>query len=99
MKRLVLKNLHEFLELEFSNSFEIIYKLENEIKNTNKVLETILIPYKENGDIIFDLSFLIIDNDYKDRSDFIDMDFNLFDLNNIKDKKIIFGYNYSTTIS
>lgn len=97
MKILKIENLKEFLEIEFENSFEILYNLEKEVRESNKVFETILIPYKEYGDVIFDLKFLVLDNNFNDKNDFIDMDFEILDLRNFKD--IVITYNYSTTVS
>ena len=96
MKRLKISNLNEFLEIEFSNSFEILHELEKTVFN-NKVEEVLLIPYKDDGDCIFDLISLEFNDEYFNREDFIDMDFKRLNLNNFKN--VIFTYQYSSTIS
>jgi uncharacterized protein YjbI with pentapeptide repeats len=96
MIKLRIENLKDFLEIEFNNTFKILHELEETVKN-NKLEKVLLIPYKENGDVIFDLTGIVLDNNYLNGEDFIDMDFDKLDLNNFKD--VILSYQYSTTIS
>jgi hypothetical protein len=96
MIKLKIKNLNEFLEIEFPNPFKILNELEQTIK-INKINHCVLIPYKDEGDVIFDLFSLVLDNKYLYNSDFIDMDFDELDLNNFKD--VIMIYQYSSAVS
>jgi hypothetical protein len=96
MIKLKIENLNDFLEVEFNNTFKILHKLEQTVK-TGKIEQCLLIPYKENGDVIFDLTGIVLDNNYLNGEDFIDMDFDKLDLNNFKD--VILSYQYSTIIS
>lgn len=96
MVKLKIKNLNEFLEIEFPNPFKILNELEQTVKN-NKIEYCLLIPYKDEGDVIFDLFSLVLDNKYLDNSDFIDMDFNELDLNNFEN--VIITYQYSSAVS
>lgn len=64
MIKLKIKNLNYFLEIGFNNHFEILYKLESEIKNNkdNTPIKCVLIPYKLEGDCIFDFVNFYIDD-------------------------------------
>ena len=55
MKKLIIRNLKEFFEQDFDNQFKMLSELENRIVNSETIEECVLIPYKENGDAIFDL--------------------------------------------
>lgn len=96
MIRLKIENLNEFLEVEFNNTFKILQELEQKVK-TGKIEQCLLIPYKDEGDCIFYLHSLVLDNNYLNGEDFIDMDFEVLDLNNSKD--VIINYYYSSTVS
>jgi hypothetical protein len=55
MKKLIIRNLKEFFEQDFNCQFKMLAQLENEIQNSDSIKECILIPYKQDGDAIFDL--------------------------------------------
>ena len=55
MKKLVIRNLKEFFETGFNNQFQILGNLENKIQKSESIENTIFIPYKDEGDVIFDL--------------------------------------------
>lgn len=55
MKKLIVRNLKEFFANDFNNQFKILADLENEIQESKESKNTILIPYSNNADAIFDL--------------------------------------------
>lgn len=56
MKKVIINNLKEFFEIGFNNQFNILAELEKEVVESSEIKSTILIPYKEHGDVIFDLT-------------------------------------------
>lgn len=96
MIKLKIENLNDFLEIEFNDAFKILHELEKKVK-TGKIEECLLIPYKPDGDCIFYLFSIVLDNYYIDGNDFNDMDFKELDLNNFKD--VFITYSYASTIS
>jgi hypothetical protein len=55
MKKLIIRNLKEFFEQDFNSQFKILAELEGEVQNSVAIQECILIPYKSEGDVIFNL--------------------------------------------
>lgn len=55
MKKLVIRNLKDYFKLEFDKQFQILGELEKQIQQSESIENTILIPYKDEGDVIFDL--------------------------------------------
>lgn len=64
MKKLIVLNLKHFFENDFNKPFEILYKLEKEISENNEIQKTILIPYSNYSDCIFDLEEIINKENY-----------------------------------
>lgn len=56
MKKVIIINLKEFFEIGFNNQFNILSELEKEVVESSEIKSTILIPYKDDGDVIFDLT-------------------------------------------
>ena len=56
MKKVIIINLKEFFEIGFNNQFNILAELEKEVVESSEIKSTILIPYKDDGDVIFDLT-------------------------------------------
>lgn len=55
MKKLIIRNLKDYFKLEFDKQFQILGELEKQIQQSESIENTILIPYKDEGDVIFDL--------------------------------------------
>jgi hypothetical protein len=55
MKKLIVKNLKDFFEMEFKKQFQMLGELEKKVFETDEVQQVILIEYKYFGDAIFDL--------------------------------------------
>lgn len=55
MKKLIIRNLKDYFKLEFEKQFQILGELEKKIQQSESIENTILIPYKDEGDVIFDL--------------------------------------------
>lgn len=55
MKKLIIRNLKEFFEQDFDSQFKMLSELELRIQNNETIEQCILIPYKKEGDAIFDL--------------------------------------------
>ena len=56
MKKLIIRNLKDFLELGFDNQFQILGELEKTVIESNNIQETILIE-----SVVFDLVKIEID--------------------------------------
>lgn len=52
--------------MDFNNQFKILAELEKQVVESNEIKNTILIPYKSEGDVIFDLTKI----DYKNKTVF-----------------------------
>jgi hypothetical protein len=55
MKKLIVKNLKDFFEVEFKNQFQMLGELEKKVFETDEVQQVVLVEYKTEGDAIFDL--------------------------------------------
>lgn len=55
MKKLIIRNLKDFFNAGFDNSFQILGDLERKLNSEKEIQNVMIIPYKENGDIIFEL--------------------------------------------
>jgi len=55
MKKLVIRNLKDFFEIDFDNQFQVLGELEKKLNGTNNVLTTIDVKVNDNVFAIFDL--------------------------------------------
>jgi hypothetical protein len=55
MKKLVIRNLKDFFEIDFDNQFQVLGELEKKLNESNNVLTTIDVKVNDNVFAIFDL--------------------------------------------
>jgi hypothetical protein len=55
MKKLVIRNLKDFFEIDFDNQFQVLGELEKKLNGSNNVLTTIDVKVNDNVFAIFDL--------------------------------------------
>jgi hypothetical protein len=55
MKKLVIRNLKDFFEIDFDNQFQVLGELEKKLNESSNVLTTIDVKVNDNVFAIFDL--------------------------------------------
>lgn len=55
MKKLIIRNLKEFFDIDFNNQFQILGNLEKQINESESILTTIDVKVNDNVIAIFDL--------------------------------------------